>query len=244
MAPALEDRHSDDLSQAPKITPTFAGALNAHTTAAWASNSTKKASALTPPSPLKLSIPIGALDTLSTAFTSSPKVKELSSDDLSVAESDLSALLGSYETLRIYVSLDEMPFAFLDALDAQLRGGGSLKEIHICIASLLRPALRAIYESIGLKRGFTSTVRKWAGTNATLKFFSFSPLTEVSSGRVGCNKYQEVDLSMAVQLFANGSVELSEILALVEGKSLWTQAADSEAKVHGATGNEIMDLEE
>jgi hypothetical protein len=137
-----------------------------------------------------------------------------------------------------------MPFAFLDALDAQLQGGGILKEIHICIASLLHPALRAIYESIGLKRGFTSIVRKRAGTNATLKFFFFSPLTEGSSGRANCNNHQEVDLSMALQLFANGSAGLSEILALVEGKSLPTQAADSEAKVHGATGNEMMDLEE
>jgi hypothetical protein len=241
MAPAPEDRHSDDLSKTSKMTPKFPGAPNAHTTAAWASNSTKKASASTPPSPLKLSVPMGALGTGSSALDMSPKVKELSSDDL---ESDLSTLLESYETLLIYVSLDEMPFAFLDTLNAQLQGEGSLKEIHIYIASLLHPALRAIYESIGLKRGFTSTVRKWAGAKATLKLFFLAPLTEGSYRRADCNKYQEVDLSMAVQLFANSSVELSDILALVEGRSLPTQAADSETKVPGVTGNDEMDLEE
>jgi hypothetical protein len=47
----------------------------------------------------------------------------------------------------------------------------NLKEIHICLQSLLRPALQKAYENIGLERGITSTIRKWEVVDTALRFF-------------------------------------------------------------------------
>jgi hypothetical protein len=197
-------------------TPSFAGARNASTTSAWAQRSTRQATF----APLKFS----------------PKVKELSGEALDGI--DPSTLTQGVEILRIYISLDEMPFALLDALLPDL---GNLKEIHICLQSLLRPALQKVYENLGLERGLTFTIRKWEAGVTTLKFFFLLPGVETGCENFG--GFQEIELGTAIQGLAGGSEELTRILEMAErGASHARLEVSSDA--NGNNDGNGMDLDE
>jgi hypothetical protein len=197
-------------------TPSFAGARNASTTSAWAQRSTRQATL----APLKFS----------------PKVKELSGEAFDGI--DPGTLIQGIEILRIYVSLDEMPFALLDTLLPDSEG---LKEIHICIQSLLRPALQKVYENLGLERGLTSTIRKWEFGATTIKFFFLLP--GVEAGCENFRGFQEIELGTAIQGLARGSEELTRILEMAErGASHARLEVSSDA--NGNNGGNRMDLDE
>lgn len=146
-------------------------------------------------------------------------MKDVSGDALDEAARDLSALISDIGTLRIYVSLDEMPFALLDALHTHLMDLSLPMVVHVCTQSLLRPALQIVYESLGLERGLVSTIRKWHALNTSLKFFFLLPDAHINTTPEDSSSYQEVDLLPAIKGLAKGSLELSKILALAEGSS-------------------------
>jgi hypothetical protein len=218
--------------------------LQTHTTAAWVSNSTEVSSPPFSASSPRLSKLTDSSEVQSTAATSLPKVKELSGDSLGIANSDLSALIEGIDTLRMYVSLEELPFALLEELSAQLEGGGDLKEMNICITSSLRPVLQAIHESIGLERGLTFIIRKWENTSTTLKFFFFLPQPEGTHDRMDFKRYQEADLTTAIHGLVDGSAELSEVLAVAEGRARAAKATLSGSKIGAIAGNEMVDTDE
>jgi hypothetical protein len=83
--------------------------------------------------------------------SSSPKVKGLSVDSFDVVTGNMAALVPDIETFRIYVPLDEMPFAFLDALITDTQDTSTLKGMHICVQCLLHPALQNIFNNCGLE---------------------------------------------------------------------------------------------
>jgi hypothetical protein len=197
-------------------TPSFAGARNASTTSAWAQRSARQATF----APLKFS----------------PKVKELSGEALDSI--DPGTLIQGIEILRIYVSLDEMPFALLDALLPDL---GNLKEIQICLQSLLRPALQKVYENLGLERGLAFTIRKWETGVTTLGFFFLLPGEE--NGCENFGGFQEIELRTAIQGLARGSEELTRILEMAErGASHARLEVSSDANGNG--GGNGIDLDE
>ena len=211
-------------------TPSFPGAPHAATTSAWSSG-----------------LPIRAIQTPIHPFTFSSSsarpplsVKELSGDALDGVTSELAILIQNTNILRIYAPLDEMPFAFLDALITDILDATSLTEIHMCIQSLLRPALQSIYESLGLGQGFVSAIRKWANTKTTLKFFFLPPESSVS---VKFDTYQEVNLLPAIRGLARGSADLCEILARAEGRSSETSSVSLSQAENAEGGKESMEVD-
>jgi hypothetical protein len=141
-------------------------------------------------------------------------VKELSGHALETASSDLVAFIEGVETVRIYINLDEMPFVLLDALYTHLQDSTDLKEVNICIQTLLLPALQDLQENFGLERALTATIRRCTAKRTALRFL-FLRLGVATS----CEKFdgfQEVDLFTAIKDLAKGSVELTEILAQTE----------------------------
>jgi hypothetical protein len=197
-------------------TPSFAGARNASTTSAWAQRSARQATF----APLKFS----------------PKVKELSGEAFDGI--DPGTLIQGIEILRIYVPLDEMPLALLNTLLPDSEG---LKEIHICIPSLLHPALQKVCENVGLERGLTSTIRRWEVADTTLRFFFLLPGVETGCENFG--GFQEIELGTAIRGLARGSEELTRILEMAErGASHARLEVSSDA--NGNNGGNGMDLDE
>jgi hypothetical protein len=121
------------------------------------------------------------------------------------------------DILRIYVPLHEMPFAWLDALHTQPSDDSHPVEIHVCVQSLLRPALQQVYESLGLERGLVSTIRNWHALGTALKFFFLHPNVPLGTGLEIVSSYQQVELLLAIKGLTKGSLELFNILALGEG---------------------------
>jgi hypothetical protein len=179
-------------------TPTFAGARNASTTSAWAQRPRFQTD--TPFSP---GIRRPALN-----------VKELSGDALETASSDPGTFIEGLEIARIYVTLEEMPFVLLDALYTHLQDSTDLKEVHICVQSLLHAALQNVHENLGLKRSLTATVRKWAATRTALKFLFIRP--DVATTCENIDGFQEVNLFSAIKRRPKVSVELTQILDQAE----------------------------
>jgi hypothetical protein len=185
-----------------KPAPDFAGVRNASTTSAWAFRSPRYADTPLSPFPQKFS------NSPSSILTTSPNGKELSGGALDAASSDPVAFIEGIQILRVYVSLDEMPFALLDVIYTHLQSSGNLEEVHICIQSLLRSALQKVHDNFGLERALTSTIRKWAAGSTALKFFFLLPGVATSSPCVTFDSYQEVDLLTAIRESTRGSVEL------------------------------------
>lgn len=211
-------------------TPSFPRSPHAATTSAWSS-----------------SLPIRAMQTPIHPYTYSgsfarsyPSVKELSGDLIDGVTSNLATLVQNTNILRLYAPLDEIPFAFLDALVTEILVAPLLTEIHMCIHSLLRPALQSIYESWGLERGFISAIRKWANTKTTLKFFFLLPGSSVS---VKFDTYQDVNLLPAIRGLARGSAELWDILAQAECRSSETSSVSLGAAEHSQGGKEAMEVD-
>lgn len=113
----------------------------------------------------------------SAVFIPETGVKELSGDSPIVAGiTDITSIMQGVDILRIYTSVDDVPFALLDALNGTTT---SLRELHICIQLHLRPALQNIQDSHGLRRAIISTMQKWQTSGTLLKFCL--PLSWVTS---------------------------------------------------------------
>jgi hypothetical protein len=147
----------------------FAGVPHASTTAAWVSNVSYHTRNLAPELSNTSQSDIGTPDPDN--FTPSPALKELTGTSLDAALADPLAHIQDIHTLRIFVALDELPFALLDTLHTQLQSGGCLGEVQVCIRSSLRDALVRICGNLGLERGIVGTVRKWEGNGLGLTFF-------------------------------------------------------------------------
>jgi hypothetical protein len=89
-----------------------------------------------------------------------------------------------------------------------------LKEVHICVQSLLHAALQNVHENLGLKRALTATVRKWAATRTALKFLFIRP--DVATTCENIDGFQEVNLFSAIKRRPKVSVELTQILDQAE----------------------------
>jgi hypothetical protein len=156
-------------------TPDFAGNSNASTTSAWSFGAPAKQHAPFAPTSLRFSTTPSSFDAATATFgvfPSSSNVKELSGEALENATAtDPVALLQDVKVLRLYVEVDEVPFALLDQVYTQAHTAGTLREMQVCIQLSLRPALQDIQNSIGLKRAMRSTMRKWAASNTPLRFF-------------------------------------------------------------------------
>lgn len=151
-------------------------------------------------------------------------MRDLTGDDLELAASDLQTLTNTTSILRIHVALYELPFAFLDSLHAHLQTEAYLREVHLCIQSSLRSALQAILGNLGLERGFTATMRKWAGLETRLRWYLL-----VSNATLGEGAgYQEVDLMGAIRGLGTGHAGPEEVVARVE-----RAGASSQAVAHG-----------
>ena len=227
--------------------PSFAGNLNVFTTSAWSFASPAQASAPCSPSPLRCSTSYRSFGTTpvpADTLTSLQKVKELSGDALDVATTqEPSLLIKDVKVLRIYVQLDELPFVLLDAVYIQSQASGSLRELHICIQSFLRPALQDIQNSYGLKLALTSTMRKWTTSNTVLKSFFLVPKGTFGPGYVDSSSYQEVDLWTAIAGLDEGSVELTDILRKAEGRLPIAQGAFN-STVGDVDDGDMMDLDD
>jgi hypothetical protein len=200
--------------------PSFSGALHASTTSAWSLGLPFRAH---PPLPLSTLAPSG-LSSLprgnaipETTAASSSKMKEISGDVLNEVAHDLRALTSDIDILRIYVSLDEIPFALLDALQVHLRDLSLSVEVHVCIQSLLRPALQQVYENLGLERGLVSTIRKWQTLGTTLKFFFLRPDVPLHTDLEVYSNHQQVDLLPAIIGLAKGPLELPSVRVPAQG---------------------------
>jgi hypothetical protein len=178
--------------------PTFMGARNASTTSAWTQ------------------CPRLQADRPFTPGFRSPalEMKELSGDTFETASSDPVAFIEGMEIVRIYVMLEEMPFVLLDALYTHLQDSTDLKEVHICIQSLLRAVLQNVHENLGLKRALTAATRKWAATRTALKFLFIRP--DVATTCENIDGFQEVNLFSAIKRRPKVSVELTQILDQAE----------------------------
>jgi hypothetical protein len=179
MPPTSTDEQPPEATKSPHRStsaqrPCFPGALHAFTTSTWSINLLLRARPSLASSPLVLS---GSTNLPSRpaaaelAQTLSTRVKELSDDALNQAACNLSALTGDIDILRIYVPLDEIPFALLDALHTQPLDDSHQAEIYVCVQSLWCPALQQVYESLSLERGLVSTIRKWHALVTAHKFF-------------------------------------------------------------------------
>lgn len=200
----------------------FAGARYASTTSAWLSRPSHQAAS--PSSPATQNAP----------HASSPQVRDLTGDDLELAASDLQTLTNTTSILRIHVALDELPFAFLDSLHAHLQTEAYLREVHLCIQSSLRSALQTILGNLGLERGFTATMREWAGLETRLRWYLL-----VSSATMGEGAgYQEVDLMGAIRGLEKGHAGLEDVVARVE-----RAGASSQAVAHGHQDDSMEDVE-
>jgi hypothetical protein len=186
----------------------FAGAPHASTTAAWASNASSHARNLAPELSNTSQSDSGAPDPDN--VTPSPRLKELTGTSLDAALADPLALIQDIHTLRIFVALDELPFALLDTLHTQLQNGGCLREAQVCIHSSLRDALVRICGNIGLERGIVGMVRKWDGNGLGLRFFFLCSDDSVELGDGGFVRYCEGNLRMLVGLGKEGTAKVSK----------------------------------
>lgn len=142
--------------QADEKRPTFVGLRSASTTSAW-NFSALRAPTVFPPLNLHMPIPSRAISNTkdSLEFTTMPssKVKELDNEALDDVPTNVSTLLDDIDILRIYVALDEMPFALLDGLIGQLQDNGHLKQLQMCVQLLLHAEfplpLSPLFRSLG-----------------------------------------------------------------------------------------------
>jgi hypothetical protein len=121
-------------------------------------------------------------------------------------------LKGDIQTLRIYLSVEHLPPQCLYEMYAYFHQQSSnpLREIHLCVRSLLRPCLQNIDEDPALEHAMMSMVANWAAVNTTLKFFFLRP--GVPTDRDRFQNFVEKDLVRAVEGLKEHDVELSEIL--------------------------------
>lgn len=215
---------------------TFAGAPSASTTSAW-NLSPLHAPAFFPPLPLRSatrSISASELSTSSTMPLS--RVREVDSETLEDVSDNLSALLYDTDVLRMYIALDEMPFALLDALYTQLQNNRHISELHICVKASLRAALGIISKGLGLERGLKQLIRKWASSEAALIFHFLLPECIEHSEKHTFDKHHRVDLLPALNSLGKGPAVLDGILSIAEDN-----ARDGQASMHQRGGNEFGD---
>jgi hypothetical protein len=119
---------------------------------------------------------------------------------------------GDVKILRIYLSLEHLPPQCLEEMYAyfQQQNSNPLREIHLCVRSLLRPCLQDIDEDLALEQATTSMVAKWTAINTTFKFFFLRPGQPTDRDRF--QNFVEKDLVRAVEGLKEHDVELSEIL--------------------------------
>ncbi|KAH7410119.1 hypothetical protein DE146DRAFT_775493 [Phaeosphaeria sp. MPI-PUGE-AT-0046c] len=206
---------------------TFAGVPSASTTSAW-TFSPQSASTFISQSSMQLPIHSYARRANGSpklTSTSLSRVTELDSEALDDMPNDLSALFDKIDVLHIFTTLDEMPFALLDALIGQLQNNGSLEELHICLQLPLRPALQAISNNFGLQRGLKHLISKWASSGTTLKFYFLLPQCIDRPEEDTFGKYWHIDILPALEDLGNGSARLEDALALVKHNGLDAQSS-------------------
>lgn len=176
-----------------------------------------------------------------------PSLKELTVDALKGGLVHPAAFLNGAEILRIYGPLDEFPFHFLDILLTFAQTHQSLREVDICIHDVLRSSLLDISDDVNLKYRLTSTMQKWAHSSLALRFFYLTPDIPFDS-RHGLGVqyqffiyFQEVDLRTAIDGLAEGSVELTDILAAAEGR---TGDVSKDATAKSRVQDNTMDVDE